>query len=94
MEMAQSGKISTRTKNMKKPKYTRSFNNQRADNGMPVPFTGMRNHNLSNKELRTVDQPRTFYDRTNKWVSANTTKKKKIRAPSTQIAGGKSMAHH
>ena len=82
---------------MKKPKYTRSFNNQRADNGMPVPFTGMRNHNLSNKELRTVEQPRTLYDKSTKWVSANAAAKKaalkKSRAPSTQITSGKSMMH-
>ena len=110
IDMNQSGKISTRQKTMKKPKYTRSFN-QKSDNGMPVPFTGMRNHNLSNKELRTFDQPKTHYERTNKWVKQASAagydaneraakdhhgpKKRKVRAPSTHISSGnKNMVHH
>ena len=75
---------------------------------MPVPFTGMRNHNLSNQELRTFDQPKTHYERTNKWVKQSSAsgydintkegpalKRKKVRAPSTHISSGnKNLVHH
>ena len=40
-----------------------------AQQGMPVPYAGMRNHNFSEKELGTVDRGATAYERSNKWVN-------------------------
>ena len=43
--------------------------NEFAKKGLPVPFTGMRNHHLSEKKLGMVDKNRTYYEKSSAWAN-------------------------
>ena len=59
------GGTNRKTKEKSKDFSSRDY----AGQGIPVPYAGMRNHNVSEKELGTVDRGATAYERSNKYVN-------------------------